>query len=253
MGCHFLLPRIVSPCTGRWTLYHRATREAQPSLCTGTVYENSLRISVPMGLEHSVLTVAQIVATTIVAPLGTIPLAANTFAVTAEAFCYLPGFGISAAATTLVGQAVGARRRDLAKRFAWIATGLGVAFMTTAGIIMYFGCPYVFAFLTPVKEVQELGISVLRIELLAEPLFAASIVITGALRGAGDTLVPGILNLISMWGVRILLASILVHSMGLRGVWTAMCIELNVRGILMLIRLARGKWLDHAFASAQPA
>ena len=74
--------------------------------------------------------------------------------------------------------------------------------------------------------------------------------VTGALRGAGDTLVPGILNLISMWGVRILTASILVRTMGLPGVWTAMFMELNVRGILMLIRLARGKWLDKAIRPA---
>jgi putative MATE family efflux protein len=204
------------------------------------------RISIPMALEHSALTVAQIVITTIVAPLGTIPLAANSFAVTAESFCYLPGYGIGAAATTLIGQAVGARKKELARQFAWISTGLGMLFMTCAGILMYFICPYIFAFLTPVQEVRDLGVHVLRIELLAEPLFAASIVITGALRGAGDTLVPGILNLISMWGVRILLASVLVKTMGLTGVWMAMCIELNVRGILMIIRLARGKWLDKA-------
>ena len=210
------------------------------------------RISIPMALEHSALTVAQIVITTIVAPLGTIPLAANSFAVTAESFCYLPGFGIGAAATTLIGQAVGARKKELARQFAWISTGLGMLFMTCAGILMYFICPYIFAFLTPVQEVRDLGVHVLRIELLAEPLFAASIVITGALRGAGDTLVPGILNLISMWGVRILLASVLVKTMGLTGVWMAMCIELNVRGILMIIRLARGKWLDKAIEE-QPA
>jgi len=204
------------------------------------------KISIPMALEHSALTVAQIVVTTIVAPLGTIALAANSFAVTAESFCYLPGYGIGAAATTLIGQAIGARKKDLAKQFAWISTGLGVLFMTCAGILMYFICPAIFAFLTPVKEVQNLGVQVLRIELLAEPMFAASIVITGALRGAGDTLIPGILNLISMWGVRIVLASILVKTMGLPGVWTAMCIELNVRGVLMLIRLARGKWLNSA-------
>ena len=217
------------------------------------VLKRALGISVPMALEHSALTIAQIVCTRIVAPLGTIPLASNSFAVTAEAFCYMPGFGIAAAATTLVGQSIGAGRRDLAKSFAWLATGLGVCLMTCAGIFMYFFCPYVFAFLTPVAEVQALGTRVLRIELLAEPLFAASIVSTGALRGAGDTLIPGILNLISMWGVRISLALILVGKLGLPGVWTAMCIELNVRGILFLIRLARGKWLDAAFARRDTA
>lgn len=217
------------------------------------VLRRALKISVPMALEHSALTIAQIVSTRIVAPLGTISLAANSFAVTAEAFCYMPGFGIAAAATTLVGQSIGAGRRDLAKSFAWLATGLGMCLMTAAGTFMYFFCPYVFAFLTPVAEVQELGARVLRIELLAEPLFAASIVATGALRGAGDTLVPGILNLISMWGVRISIALLLVGRMGLPGVWIGMCIELNVRGILFLIRLARGKWLDAAFAKQQTA
>ncbi len=223
------------------TLKNKGSWKIEPPIMRG-----ARKISIPMALEHSALTVAQIVITMIVAPLGTVALAANSFAVTAEAFCYMPGYGIGAAATTLIGQAVGAGRRDLAKRFAWISTGLGVAFMSTAGLIMYFLCPYVFAFLTPVREVQELGVRILRIELFAEPLFAASIVITGALRGAGDTLVPGILNLISMWGVRILTASVLVQTMGLPGVWTAMFLELNVRGILMLIRLARGKWLDNA-------
>lgn len=217
------------------------------------VLRRALKISVPMALEHSALTIAQIVSTRIVAPLGTISLAANSFAVTAEAFCYMPGFGIAAAATTLVGQSIGAGRRDLAKSFAWLATGLGMCLMTAAGIFMYFFCPYVFAFLTPVAEVQVLGARVLRIELLAEPLFAASIVATGALRGAGDTLVPGILNLISMWGVRISIALLLVGRLGLPGVWIGMCIELNVRGILFLIRLARGKWLDAAFAKQQTA
>ncbi len=210
------------------------------------ILRKAVQISVPMAMEHSALTIAQIVITRIVAPLGTIALAANSFAVTAEAFCYMPGYGIAAAATTLVGQSIGAKRPDLAKSFAWLSTGLGVALMTFSGIVMYFLCPYVFAFLTPVKEVQTLGAQVLRIELLAEPLFAASIVATGALRGAGDTLIPGILNLISMWGVRISLALVLVRILGLPGVWIAMCAELNVRGILFLIRLARGHWLEAA-------
>lgn len=222
-------------------LRNRGTWRIQPE-----TLKNAAAISIPMALEHSALTIAQVVITRIVAPLGTVALAANSFAVTAEGICYMPGFGIAAAATTLVGQAIGAKRPDLAKSFAWLTVGCGVVFMTCAGIAMYFLCPYIFAFLTPVKEVQELGVQVLRIELHAEPLFASSIVATGALRGAGDTLVPGILNLLSMWGVRISLALMLVGQYGLCGIWTAMCIELNVRGILFLIRLARGRWLSLA-------
>ena len=98
--------------------------------------------------------------------------------------------------------------------------------------------------LTPDPAIQALGSQVLRIEAFAEPLFAASIVAAGALRGAGDTLAPSIMNLVSMWGVRLTAAMLLAPRFGLPGVWAAMCGELCIRGILFLIRLVRGKWLE---------
>ena len=208
------------------------------------VLAKACRIGVPMALEGSALSLAQIVSTMIIAPLGTTAIAAHSFAVTAESICYMPGFGIQQASTTLVGQSLGAKRKDLTRSFAWITVFAGIAVMTLTGAVMYVFCPYVFQFLTPVKEVQELGAHVLRYELLAEPLFAASIVVTGALRGAGDTFVPGIINLISMWGIRLTLAWFLSKRIGLSGVWIAMAIELSCRGIFFLIRLKREKWLN---------
>ncbi len=207
------------------------------------VLKTACSIGIPMALENSALSMAQIVSTRIIAPLGTAAIAAHSFAITAESICYMPGYGISSAATTLVGQAIGAQRKDLARSFGWLSVFAGMAVMTLTGAAMYIFCPYVFEFLTPVKEVQILGARVLRYELLAEPLFAASIVATGALRGAGDTLVPGIMNLVSMWGIRLTLAWFLSRSIGLDGVWIAMAIELSCRGIIFLIRLKREKWL----------
>ena len=90
--------------------------------------------------------------------------------------------------------------------------------------------------LTPVASVQELAARVLRIELLAEPLFGVAIVAAGALRGAGDTLVPSLLNLGSIWLVRVGSALVLVRRFGLTGMWIAMAIELCIRGLLMLWR-----------------
>ena len=204
--------------------------------------KKALRIGIPIGCEQAAICGAQVMSTRIVAPLGTVSIAANSFAVTAESLCYMPGYGLGAAATTLVGQSIGARRGDLAKSFSWITTFMGMAIMGIAGVIMYFFCPWLFRFLTPVKEVQQLGIRVLRIELLAEPLFGASIVASGCLRGAGDTLIPSIMNLASMWGVRITLAALLAGTMGLTGVWIAMCVELCFRGLIFLFRLRFGRW-----------
>ena len=123
--------------------------------------------------------------------------------------------------------------------------------MTCTGILMYIAAPWIFSMLTPDEGVRTLGAEVLRIEAFAEPLFAASIVAAGALRGAGDTLVPSVMELGSMWGVRITLAILLVGPFGLHGVWVAMCTELCVRGLLFLIRMYRGKWLEIRTISAE--
>lgn len=203
----------------------------------------SMQIGLPMAFESAALTGAQLVSTRIVAPLGTIAVSAHSFAITAESVCYMPGYGLEGAASTLVGQSYGAGKKKLARSFGWITILLGMVIMAAAGGAMYFLCPWVFRFLTPVKAVQELGISALRIELLAEALFGASIVAAGALRGAGDTFVPALMSLASMWGLRLTLAGILSKSMGLRGVWTAMAIELSFRGLIFLLRFRTSHYL----------
>ena len=205
--------------------------------------KTAAKIAVPAAFEHMVMCGAYVASTRIVAPLGTVPVAANSLAVTAESFCYMPGYGVGTAATTLVGQSIGAGRKDLARRFAGTAVLLGVGMMTCTAVVMFLIAPLLFSLLTPSEEVRALGTQVLRIEAFAEPLYAASIVCAGVLRGAGDTLIPSILNLVSMWGVRISLSVLLVPYYGLHGVWIAMCVELCVRGILFLIRFIRGKWL----------
>ncbi len=203
----------------------------------------SFRISAPIAVEHVILCGAQIVSTIIVAPLGTIAIAANSFGITVEALCYMPGYGISDAATTLVGQSLGAGRRFLARSFGRITLGMGITFMTLMAVVMYCCSPALMSVMTPDLNVQRLTVEILRIEAFAEPMFAASIVCYGIFVGARDTLIPCTMNLGSMWLVRIVLASILVTTMGLRGVWIAMAIELCFRGIIFLIRFRGDGWL----------
>ena len=199
----------------------------------------AVKIAVPVGIEQGIMGCGYVMATRIVSPLGDIALAANSFSVTAEGLCYMPGFGIASAATALIGQSLGAGRKDLARRLGWLTTALGMLVMTGTGILMYIFAPQLLALLTKDPEIQGLGVTVLRIEAFAEPMFAASIVGTGVFRGAGDTKGPSVINFISMWAVRITLASFLAPRMGLRGVWLAMCIDICVRGALFLLRLYR--------------
>ena len=98
------------------------------------------------------------------------------------------------------------------------------------------------AVITPVESIRELGAEVMRIEAWAEPMFAASIVAYGVFVGVGQTTLPAIMNFGSIWAVRVPLAWLLARSMGLRRVWTAMCIELTFRGTIFLLRLFFSRW-----------
>ena len=204
--------------------------------------KKALRIGTPVGIEQIIMSGAQVMSTRIVSPLGTIAIAANSFAVIVESLCYMPGYGISSAATTLVGQSIGAKRSDVTKMLGWLVTGLGMFVMGCTAALMYFIAPFLVGLLSPDPAIRELGTTVLRIVVFVEPLYAASIVATGVFRGAGDTLGPSIMNFISMWGVRLPIAAVLSVRMGLRGVWIAMSIELAFRGIIFLIRLSGRRW-----------
>ena len=203
---------------------------------------NACKISIPIAIQNILMSGAQIVSTMIVAPLGNIAIAAHSFAITAESLCYMPGYGIGDAATTLVGQTHGANRMDLCKNFAYMTVGLGMAVMALMGVVMYVFAPEMIGLLSPVESIQELGTTCLRIEAFAEPFFAASIVTYSVCVGAGDTFKPAAINLSTMCFVRLTLAYGLSKSYGLEGVWIAMAVELTFRGILFLVRLFRGSW-----------
>ena len=209
-----------------------------------TTVSTAFKIGAPMGLQHLLMGGAQIVTTLIVAPLGTIAIAAHSLAITVESLCYMPGYGIAEAATTLVGQGIGAGQKALTRSFASMSVGLGITVMTMMGVLMWIFAPELMSIMSPVEEVIAVGAESLRIEAWAEPMFAAAIVVNGVFIGAGDTLFPAVISLCSMWFVRLTLAASLAPKYGLKGVWTAMAIELTLRGIIFLARLFKGSWAE---------
>ena len=211
---------------------------------TRACIRNLGKVGVPLAAERAALSSAQVLQVRIVSQLGTVAIAANSLGVSAEGLCYMAGYGIQGAAIALIGQAVGAHRKDMAKRFAWLCTLMGMGIMTLTGAGLFAFAPALMSIFTADAAVIALGARVLRIEAFAEPMFGASIVASGAMQGAGDSTACFVLNLVSMWGIRLTLAFLLAPRFGLVGVWGAMCFELCVRGLLFLIRLARGKWLE---------
>lgn len=210
----------------------------------GHVLKHALKIGVPMAVQQVAISTAQIMTTLIVAPLGTVAIASHTFGITIEGLCYMPGFGIGDAATTLIGQSIGAKREDLKRSFASITLLLGMGLMTVMGVFMFIGAPYLMPLMTPDTGVQQLTVEILRIEAFAEPFYAASIVAYCIFVGAGDTKLPALMNLFSIWVVRLPAAYMLAQMLGLKGVWIAMCGELCFRGLIFLFRLWRRQWFE---------
>ena len=217
------------------------------------IIRQAVRLGVPSAAERALMNIGQVAMTGMVASIDTgVALAANNIAITAEGLCYLPAYGISSAATAMVGQSVGAGDRENARAYGSLSAALGFLIsMGTAVCLFLFAHPLASLFNTD-PAVVDAAARMLRIVSVSEPFFALSIVYTGALRGAQDVRFPMILSLVCMWGVRLTLAPVLLcQGWGLAGVWVAMVIDLIVRGLLCAWRWRGKRWEKTAFSDAR--
>ena len=210
----------------------------------GAIIRQAVRLGLPSAVERATINLGQIATTAVVASLGTVALAANQIAVTAEGLCYLPAFGISYAGIALVGREVGARDREMAGAYGTLAAKLGFFVAVGAASALFLSAPLLASLFNSDPQVVEQAAHMLRIVAFCEPFFALSIVCSGTLRGAHDVRVPMVVSLVCMWGVRVPLAPALVYGagLGLAGVWLAMDVDLILRGILCTLRWRSGKW-----------
>lgn len=202
------------------------------------------KISFPAIMERLCMSGAQVVITAAIASLGTITIAANTVYLTAESIAYMPGFAFATAATTLVGQALGAKQHKLAEKYTYTSLWSSMIVMTIAGACLFlFATPLVSIF-TPDRQVIVLAAQCLCIVAFLEPPQTGATVIAGALRGAGDTLWPLIITIVGMWGIRAVGAVICIRvlGMGLPAACVCMLIESFVRLALFWLRFRTGKW-----------
>ncbi len=209
------------------------------------ILKQAFHLGVPSFLERAVISGGQIVSTAMISGLGTAALAAHQLANSGESLCYMPIFGFSIAATTLVAQNLGAGDKERAfKQGAW-STWMAVGVMCTASAIMFALAPNIIDLFSNDAAVIALGGRVLRIEAFAEPFFAIATVVAGVLRGAGDTRWPFYISLAGMWLMRVPIAFVLINlfGWGLEAIWVGMAVDLFVRGVLCLWRFYKRTWV----------
>ncbi len=198
------------------------------------INKNATKLALPYAFERVSLTVGQIFLTAIVTSLGTTALAAHYLAIQAESITYMPTFGFATAATTLVAQALGGGKKELAKKYAKISLIMGTLTMSIAGIVLYLFSYQLVGFFTNDINVIQSGSHLLKIVAVCEPFFGLSMMVFGILRGCGDTKRPFIISIIGMWVIRLPLAYYFVFhtQFGLNGAWIAMTLDLIVRGVI---------------------
>lgn len=203
-----------------------------------------LNIGLPAGAEQTMLQLALLSTTTIIARFGTEAYAAHQVCWRVVSLSFLPGWGFAVAATTLVGQELGARNPQRAKQSGYVAFRAALILMATLGALLFLFDTAIVRLFSDDAEVVRQGAMVVRVAALMQPLLAASFVFSGSLRGAGDTRTTLAITLSSVWGLRLVVTYLcgLALGLGLLGAWLAIGTDFGFRALLFWRRFRSGRW-----------
>ena len=205
-----------------------------------------LSIGIPSGIENSMFHIGKLILSSLVSSLGTVSIAANAVANSISSIANIPGNTISLAMMPVVGRLIGAGKRDSAKYYGKLLTGVAFVGLMAANVVLFFVIPYIVPAFGLSQESAAITISVIRwFDLFSIAFWVFSFTLPNALRAGGDAKFTMIVSSISMWVFRVILSYIFVRvlNMGLLGVWMGMFIDWVFRSICFLIRFHSGKWL----------
>jgi MATE family multidrug resistance protein len=207
------------------------------------VLRRIVRIGLPSAGEQLVFQGALLIFVRFITGLGTVAYAAHNVVLNIESLSFLPGMGYAIAATTLVGQGLGAGHPENAEASAYESLLQGGLMMTALGVIMILFPHQLIGLFAADPLVAETGAMAMRIAGAFQPLLALNFVMSGGLRGAGDTRWPLYSKIVSTWGVRLPLVLLLLGlGVGLTGAWIAMSADFLVQGLLAWWRFRKGAW-----------
>jgi MATE family multidrug resistance protein len=211
-----------------------------------------LRVGSPQGIQWLLDMGTWTIFTTVVARMGEVEAAAHQIALTILHISFMPGYGVSIATTTLVGQYLGAGDKEAARRSAYNSLRVVIAFMGSMGILFYLFRTQLIGLFNPDPAVVAVGATLLVYAAIFQAFDGAGMVCSGTLRGAGDTRWPSVVSIAIAWGVFVPLVYLMPVRMelGVVGGWQAAAIWIGVLGIAMFGGVRRRKWADRELVSA---
>jgi len=209
-----------------------------------SIIKRIFAIGIPSAVEQFVIQSGLMFFGRIVAGLGTSVYAAHQISLNINGLTFSPSQAFGVASTTLVGQSLGANDPKKAEQYANIIHKVGLIVACGVGLgFILFSHPIARLY-TDDLVVAAMAGTVLKIMALAQPGQSTQLILSGALRGAGDTTFPLIASLVGIWGVRVVLSHIFVRNLGwgLVGAWMAMVIDQYTRSLIVFLRFRSDKW-----------
>jgi putative MATE family efflux protein len=200
-----------------------------------------LSVGIPIMLTQIASCSGYIVATSFVSSMATAVYAAHSIAITAETIFYIPGYGMQAATSTLIGNAIGERNRKKEKAVICWALVVIFSLMCVTGVLLFFGAEFMMGLFTTDEQVIRIGTKLLRIVAFTEPVFGSAAVLEGIFDGMARTKYPFIVTLISRWGVRIFgsFLCVRVFDFGITQIWYCMIGDNILKAVLLVLGLIR--------------
>lgn len=204
-----------------------------------TIMKSCLGIGIPVMFTQIASCSGYVVATSFVSSMATKIYAAHSIAINAETIFYIPGYGMQAATSTLIGNAIGERNAKKEKSVKVLSLSIIFSIMCISGVLLFILADYVMAIFTTDQLVIETGARLLRIVAFTEPIFGSAAVMEGIYDGMGKTKYPFWATMISRWGVRILGSFILIRimGMGINEIWYCMIGDNVLRAVLLALGL----------------
>ena len=203
-----------------------------------------LKVGIPAAVEQLGLRIGMLIFEMMVISLGNLSYAAHKIALTAESISFNLGFAFSFAASALVGQELGKGSSQKALKDGYICTIIAMIVMSTFGLLFFIIPQFLVSLFTKDKDVIELATMALKIVSICQPFSGASMVLAGALRGAGDTKSVLFITYLGIFLIRIPITYLFIDvlNFGLAGAWIVMTIDLAIRSSLAFYIFRRGKW-----------
>lgn len=202
------------------------------------------KIGIPAALEQIVMQGGFLVLQIVIAGMGTAAIAVYQVGMSINSMCFVPIWGFGIAATTLVGQSLGAKKPDIAEKCGWSTLKISLCVTGVLTLIIFIFAQKLVMIYSNDLEVITIGTTAIRIFSISQPFLAVVVVFSNGLRGAGDIIYVMITSFIGIWVFRILLTVVLdyLFHMGIMGVWVALCFDFLIRAIMYIIRFKRGRW-----------